>query len=180
MKGNLTVSFINNTNYIFLQWETFQSSRPRCILQQNIHRIKIAWKPRYCIESGKNNNYQHSHQHAWTLLSGLLMSEMTKSGTSKTCYVTMFIYTETVLYKICAHVQNLSSCQLLHTVLIYSDPRILFNAEPLNWSPKIMKQTKAKIKYECLRLSVLIYQMKETMMTTTTITSNWLPWKNLT
>jgi len=42
-----------------------------------------------------------------------------------------------------------------------------------------MKQTKAKIKYECLRLSVLIYQMKETMMTTTTITSNWLPWKNL-
>jgi len=39
-----------------------------------------------------------------------------------------------------------------------------------------MKQTTAKIKYECLQLSVLICQEKETMMmTTTTITSNWLP-----
>jgi ABC-type long-subunit fatty acid transport system fused permease/ATPase subunit len=63
----------------------------------------------------------------------------------KTCYVTMLIYTQTVSYKICAHIQNLPSCQLLHTVLMCNDPSILFNAEPLNWSPKIMKQTTAKI-----------------------------------
>ena len=62
IKGNLTLNVINNTNSIFLHWQTFQSSRPGCILQQDIHHIKTAWKPRYCIEPGKNNNYQHSHQ----------------------------------------------------------------------------------------------------------------------